>query len=137
VLRNRLRLAGENAELACRWRRWARPLCRAQPEKLTDINHFGYALRRCFTKAMGRTEVRASGRVAGLASVRLTMSTYHVDLPKSTTATPRRYWGRARNGLGLESVKPESSMSVPVADVPSRLDAAPADSSAQPGFSIP
>src|SRR5262245_63032456 len=85
---------------------------------------------------MGRTEVRASGRVAGLASVRLTMSTYHVDLPKSTTATPCRYWGRARNGLSLKSVKPESSISVPAADVPLRLDAAPADGSAQPGSSI-
>jgi hypothetical protein len=68
---------------------------------LTDINHFGYALRRCFTKAMGRTEVRASGRVAGLAGVRLTMSTYHVDLPKSTTACRA-----AALGLRAESVEP-------------------------------
>jgi hypothetical protein len=82
---------------------------------LTDINHFGYALRRYFTKAMGRTKVRASGRVAGLASVRLTMSTYHVDLPKSTTAC-RASIGAARGmGSSLKNVKPQTSMSVPVA----------------------
>src|SRR5215813_10756096 len=63
----------------------------------------------------GRTKVRASGRVAGLASVRLTLSRYHVDLPKSTTAC-RASIGAARGmGSSLKNVKPQSSMSVPVA----------------------
>jgi hypothetical protein len=82
---------------------------------LTDINHFGYALRRYFTKAMGRTKVRASGRVAGLASVRLTMSTYHVDLPKSTTACCASIGAAHGMGSSLKNVKPQSSKSVPVA----------------------
>src|SRR5262249_59515358 len=85
---------------------------------------------------MGRTKVRASGHVAGLASVRLTMSTYHVDLPKSTITIPRPYWGCARNGFSLKNVQPGSSMSVLVADAALRLGAAAGDTSAPPRSSL-
>src|SRR5262249_61755497 len=81
---------------------------------------------------MGRTKVRASGHVAGLASVRLTMSTYHVDLPKSTITIPRPYWGCARNGFSLKNVQPGSSTSVLVADAALRLGAAAGGTNAQP-----
>src|SRR5215468_8773742 len=65
LLWDRLSFAGENAEPAWRWCRWASPLCCAQPEKLTDINHFGLRAQALLHQSDGKNEVRASGHVAG------------------------------------------------------------------------
>ena len=94
LLWDRLSFAGENAEPAWRWCRWAPPLCCAQPEKLTDINHFG--LRRSGAASPKRWGERKSVLVdtspGGECSID---STYHVDMPKSTIAS--------RGGIGLRA----------------------------------
>ena len=74
--------------LRCRWRRLARPLGYAQSEKLTDIDHFGLTLGRCFTKAINQRS-NPCNNSHRLVRVRPTMSTYHVDwqsLPPATLA---------------------------------------------------
>src|SRR5262249_50118948 len=65
----------------------------------------------------------------------------HVDVSRRLAKVHHRHAApvlgpRAEWVLSLKSVKPESSISVPVADGPSRWEAARADGSAQPGSSI-
>ena len=70
AVRARLRLVGDDARLRDGWHCPPRPLHRAEPQKMTDINHFGLQPEEPLTTAMGRTDSKRAPSVGKLASVR-------------------------------------------------------------------